>query len=107
MSLSKTKQSNYENQIKQNEKAKINEIYFNLLHSSKMFLTNDNFTSFHDKLFDKEHRLKSHLLKNDCSRSFDSFNFKNRNFIALNNSLFINDPLNDSLQWCLEPGYQK
>lgn len=80
---------------------------------TKMLLPNDTkcFTSFHGRLFEQ----RDHL-NDDCSRSFDILTFKNRkanvinlnhNLITLNNSLFINDPLNDSLQWCLEPSYQK
>jgi len=81
--------------------------------NTKMLLPNNNtkcFTSFHGKLFEQRDHLNE-----DCSRSFDILTFKkrkanvinlNHNLITLNNSLFINDPLNDSLQWCLEPGYQ-
>ena len=69
------------------------------------------FQSFRDRLKDAPFDAKD-----DCYRSLDILTLKNRkqnvinlnhNLITLNNSLFINDPLNDSLQWCLEPAYQR
>lgn len=102
----KTKQQLNQVEENLNQNLSNSKIYFN-----KMVLPNDNFTSFHDKLL----KTKDYL-KNDCSRSFDILTFKNRkqtvinlnhNLITLNTSLFINDQLNDSLQWCLEPDFQK
>lgn len=67
------------------------------------------FQSFRDRLQDGQFDAKD-----DCYRSLDILTLKkqnvinlNHNLITLNNSLFINDPLNDSLQWCLEPAYQR
>ena len=81
----------------------------------KMLLPGDGLTcfqSFHDRT--KEPPFEPN---DDCYRSLDILTLRNRkqnhvinlnhNLITLNNSLFINDPLNDSLQWCLEPAYQR
>lgn len=100
----------------------LNQTHSKPLRIGKMLLPNDGptcFQSFHDRLILQDPQPfgdPKDDASHDCFRSLDIRTLANRkqnvinlnhNLITLNNSLFINDPLNDSLQWCLEPAYQR